>query len=190
MTIDLYPDIIRQEDLSPDEGFGGEIDEDCEVSQKRRAQLGGCGCSRFFFLFPFESKRMTRATNSMRFPFFRFVFMCILLISFFFHCILVYSRVHQGLGGQRPERHWCVGVEGYGGTLETFQAIRRALRQETVGLDEKRILGWFWTGNGVFGHASRRSRMLHAQKGDRWHRMLDQNRVLYVNTRTAFQEFG
>jgi len=31
MTIDLYPEIIRQEDLSPDSGFGGDIDEDCQV---------------------------------------------------------------------------------------------------------------------------------------------------------------
>lgn len=30
MTINVYPDIVRQEDLSPDEGFGAEIDDDCE----------------------------------------------------------------------------------------------------------------------------------------------------------------
>ena len=34
MTIDLYPEIIRQEDLSPDSGFGGDIDEDCQVRQR------------------------------------------------------------------------------------------------------------------------------------------------------------
>lgn len=31
MTIDLYPDIIKREDLSPDKGFGSEIDEDCKT---------------------------------------------------------------------------------------------------------------------------------------------------------------
>jgi hypothetical protein len=31
MTIDLYPEIIRQQDLSPDQGFGADIDEDCQV---------------------------------------------------------------------------------------------------------------------------------------------------------------
>jgi len=33
MTIDLYPAIIKKDDLSPDEGFGPEIDEDCQVSR-------------------------------------------------------------------------------------------------------------------------------------------------------------
>ncbi len=31
MTIDLYPELVRREDLSPDEGFGHDIDVDCEV---------------------------------------------------------------------------------------------------------------------------------------------------------------
>ncbi|KAG7374328.1 annexin [Nitzschia inconspicua] len=31
MTIDLYPEIIRRQDLSPDKGFGTEIDEDCKT---------------------------------------------------------------------------------------------------------------------------------------------------------------
>ena len=31
MTIDIYPELVRREDLSPDEGFGSEIDEDCQV---------------------------------------------------------------------------------------------------------------------------------------------------------------
>jgi hypothetical protein len=31
MTIDLYPPIVKAQDLSPDEGFGAGIDEDCQV---------------------------------------------------------------------------------------------------------------------------------------------------------------
>ncbi|CAJ1934284.1 unnamed protein product [Cylindrotheca closterium] len=31
MSIDLYPPFIKQDDLSPDEGFGADIDEDCEL---------------------------------------------------------------------------------------------------------------------------------------------------------------
>jgi len=31
MTIDLYPELVRREDLSPDEGFGADIDEDCQT---------------------------------------------------------------------------------------------------------------------------------------------------------------
>lgn len=31
MTIELYPELIKREDLSPDEGFGPEIDEDCNT---------------------------------------------------------------------------------------------------------------------------------------------------------------
>lgn len=31
MSLDLYPPFIKQDDLSPDEGFGGDIDEDCEL---------------------------------------------------------------------------------------------------------------------------------------------------------------
>jgi hypothetical protein len=32
MTIDLYPELVRKEDLSPDQGFGAEMDDDCTVS--------------------------------------------------------------------------------------------------------------------------------------------------------------
>lgn len=35
MTIDLYPEIIRAQDLSPDQGFGSEIDDDCQVRWSR-----------------------------------------------------------------------------------------------------------------------------------------------------------
>ena len=31
MTIDIYPELVRREDLSPDEGFGDDIDADCQV---------------------------------------------------------------------------------------------------------------------------------------------------------------
>lgn len=31
MTIDLYPEIVKEDDLSPDVGFGPDIDEDCEI---------------------------------------------------------------------------------------------------------------------------------------------------------------
>lgn len=34
MTIELYPELIKREDLSPDEGFGPEIDDDCETIHK------------------------------------------------------------------------------------------------------------------------------------------------------------
>jgi len=34
MTIDLYPELVRREDLSPDEGFGHDIDVDCETIQE------------------------------------------------------------------------------------------------------------------------------------------------------------
>lgn len=33
MTIDLYPELVRREDLSPDQGFGPDIDDDCAVSR-------------------------------------------------------------------------------------------------------------------------------------------------------------
>lgn len=41
MTIEIYPELIKREDLSPDEGFGPEIDEDCNVRWK--LSLGGSG---------------------------------------------------------------------------------------------------------------------------------------------------
>ena len=44
MTIDLYPELVRREDLSPDEGFGHDIDVDCEVSRVR-------SCVDIFLLF-------------------------------------------------------------------------------------------------------------------------------------------
>jgi Annexin len=31
MTIDLYPEIIKKQDLSPDQGFGSDIDDDCKT---------------------------------------------------------------------------------------------------------------------------------------------------------------
>ena len=31
MTINIYPEIVRKQDLSPDEGFGPEIDDACNV---------------------------------------------------------------------------------------------------------------------------------------------------------------
>ena len=32
MTINIYPEIVRQQDLSPDQGFGPDIDDACNVS--------------------------------------------------------------------------------------------------------------------------------------------------------------
>jgi hypothetical protein len=40
MTIDLYPEIIRKQDLSPDEGFGDAIDEDCKTIRDATKGLG------------------------------------------------------------------------------------------------------------------------------------------------------
>jgi hypothetical protein len=40
MTIDLYPDVIRRQDLSPDEGFGDQIDEDCKTIRDATKGLG------------------------------------------------------------------------------------------------------------------------------------------------------
>jgi hypothetical protein len=34
MTIDLYPEIVKKDDLTPDAGFGGDIDDDCQVRHK------------------------------------------------------------------------------------------------------------------------------------------------------------
>ena len=31
MTINIYPEIVRKQDLSPDEGFGPDIDDACNV---------------------------------------------------------------------------------------------------------------------------------------------------------------
>jgi len=40
MSIDLYPPIIKAEDLSPDEGFGEEIDDDCEIIKEATKGMG------------------------------------------------------------------------------------------------------------------------------------------------------
>lgn len=34
MSLDLYPPFIKKNDLTPDEGFGADIDDDCEMIQK------------------------------------------------------------------------------------------------------------------------------------------------------------
>lgn len=46
MTIDLYPELIRQEDLSPDQGFGPDIDEDCNVSAESEREKESCSSQR------------------------------------------------------------------------------------------------------------------------------------------------
>ena len=170
MTIDLYPEIIRQEDLSPDSGFGGDIDEDCQVRQRvvvvmfcrKRSGLliFVCFCCCPFFLsyfFFFFCSSNTKHTHTQG-----------------------HSRCHQGLGCQRPKGHWFVGDQGRFGSLHAFQTIRRALRKQVGGHYEKGIPWWFWIGHGILGHAIARSRMLHDQKGNRRNRSLDQNFVLYV----------
>jgi hypothetical protein len=40
MTIDLYPDVIRRQDLSPDGGFGSGIDGDCKTIHEATKGIG------------------------------------------------------------------------------------------------------------------------------------------------------
>jgi len=108
MSIELYPPFVKQEDLSPDEGFGADIDEDCELIRNATKGFGSDEDTCIACLgAKGEERNLIDHSDLMQLPY------------------------HFNL------RLFIVGANRRNGTLETISKIRRTPWQVTVAIDER-----------------------------------------------------